>query len=65
MIEKLKAQYLRLNSREREEFRQFVNQDSVFGRVPEAEDEDALFADSCIALFLQKISCQKICSYTE
>lgn len=55
MIEKLKAQYLRLNSREREEFRQFVNQDSVFGRVPEADDEDGLIADSCIALFLQKI----------
>jgi len=55
MLELLKAQYLRLNSRDREKFRTFVNQDSIFGRVPEAEDEDALFADSCIALFFQKI----------
>lgn len=60
MLEKLKAQYLRLNTFEREQFRQFVNQDSVFWRIPEADDEDALFADSCIALFLQKIS-WKIC----
>lgn len=56
MIEKLKAQYLRLNTRDREEFRIFVNQDSIFWRIPEAEDdEDALFADSCIALFLEKL----------
>lgn len=64
MLDQLKAQYLRLNSRDREEFRKFVNQDSVFGRVPEADDEDGLIADSCIALFLQKI-CHKTCSYTE
>lgn len=63
MLEQMKSQYLRLNTREREEFRNFVNQDSVFGRVPESEDEDALRADRCIALFLQKMS-WKTCSST-